>query len=69
MKENLGRVKLIIFLAIVLLISLVGIIVFQLITINKIQQTIADQNARIEELNNQLNYYENSNSDEITIGD
>ena len=61
MRENVGKVKLVIFLAILLLVSLVGIITFQLITINNIQQTINQQQAQIEELNNQLQYYTQNN--------
>jgi len=74
MKENLGRVKLIAFLAILSLIFLVGIVIVQLISIHENQKIILTQQAEIEELNNQLNYYENTNQDlsngnEIIIGE
>ena len=57
MKGNLGRVKFVIFLASVILLALIGLIVFQLISINKYEREISRQESIIEELNNQLDYY------------
>ncbi|MFQ6752318.1 MAG: hypothetical protein ACLRFL_01970 [Clostridia bacterium] len=72
-KENLGRVKLVIFLAILAVLALVGTLVFQLVSIHKNNEIIKTQQAQIEELKQQLEYYENNgsnyNGDEIIVGD
>lgn len=72
MKGNLGRVKFVIFLASVILLALIGLIVFQLISINKYEREISRQESIIEELNNQLDYYKQHSptpDDENNLGE
>ncbi|MBR2969657.1 MAG: hypothetical protein IKC49_01215 [Clostridia bacterium] len=73
MKENLGRVKLVIFLAILVVLVLVGTLTAQLVNIHKNNQIIQAQQLEIEELKQQLEYYDNLNNpsdgNEIIIGE
>lgn len=54
------------------MLALVGTLVFQLVSIHKNNEIIKAQQDQIEELKQQLDYYENNNSsngDEIIIGE
>ena len=57
------KIKLIIGLAVIVVISLFALTVFQLVKIYKTNQKIEQQNKQIEQLANQLEYYKNKYSD------
>ena len=53
------RIKFIIMLAIVIVVALLGVIVFQIVNIAKAKKEIAKQQEQIRELNEKLDYYNN----------
>lgn len=73
MQLNEKKVKMFLVLAIVLIVVLLAVSVFQLVSLNQKRAEIIKQEQQIAELNNQLNYYKNSNpknnnGSEITAG-
>lgn len=58
MKTNQNKVKLLIVLAILFIVFLLVCSIAMLISIQSTKKTIAQQNAEIEKLENQIKYYE-----------
>ena len=60
--NNQNKVKAFLGLATFIVISLLFVVGFQLFNIIKTKNTIANQNKTIEELQQQLDYYQNKNN-------
>ena len=64
------KIKFLIFLSILLVVSLLTIVVFQIVNINKINNRLDSQNKQITQLEKDLDYYKNkqpeSNFETIT---
>ena len=67
------RIKFIIGLAIIIVVALLTVIVFQIVNITKAKKEIAKQQDQIRELNEKLDYYQNKTNispfNILTIGD
>lgn len=60
MQQNTGKIKLILLSAILIVIALVGVIIFQLVSIHKINNTLSHQQETIQQLKDRIDYYENN---------
>ena len=72
MKGNEAKVKLLIFVALLAIVLLIGLSVFQIINIHSTRETLNKQQQEIELLKQKINYYENQNQNNngsIVVGE
>ena len=64
MKNSLARIKVIIASAIFIIAVLLAVCICELISIHAMQKKVSEQNSKIDELNKQVDYYNNLENDD-----